>query len=62
MSGGRLAALVEQVGRASEPVEILAPGGCKFGGHLELFQLISLLAQQRRELREEFTDAPIGLR
>lgn len=35
-SGGRLASLVEQVGRAIEPVEILAPGGCKFGRHVEL--------------------------
>jgi hypothetical protein len=60
MSGGGRAALVEQVGRASESVEILAPGGRKCSRHVELSQLIGLLAQQPRELREEFSDAPKG--
>jgi hypothetical protein len=57
-----LAAFVEQVGRAREAVEILAPLGLELGRRLELPELLDLLPEQRRELREELADAPVRLR
>jgi hypothetical protein len=58
----RLAAFVEQVGRPREAVEILAPLGLELGRRLELPELLDLLPEQRRELREELADAPVRLR